>query len=262
MQLEEEKRLCYVAMTRAKTELLLTWRKEVSVFTSEGIRTVRRGRSRFLDILATSAKSKKESKPLTADTTAVFRRTSDNGQSNGHPAPESTRRDYTTGNGYMQRKAVFTNGPKNNYSSRLKQPAPSSAAKVDPYRKTPSEHRRPSSLQRPWSGTVSSPSVSTPPRPTRPVDSGRRAQHNGTTPRTNGETRRSASAKPTKKNRTMDSTWFFPVGSQVVHKNLGKGTVQEPPPTASQELLVRVLFENGRTLEFPAHGSDITPAIF
>jgi DNA helicase II / ATP-dependent DNA helicase PcrA len=49
--LEEEKRLCYVAMTRAKTELMMTWRKEVKMFTANGVRTVERKRSRFLDIL-------------------------------------------------------------------------------------------------------------------------------------------------------------------------------------------------------------------
>jgi hypothetical protein len=38
-------------MTRAKTELLMTWRKEVPIFTKEGIRTVKKTRSRFLDVL-------------------------------------------------------------------------------------------------------------------------------------------------------------------------------------------------------------------
>jgi DNA helicase-2/ATP-dependent DNA helicase PcrA len=30
--LEEEKRLCYVAMTQAKTQLVLTWQREVTNF--------------------------------------------------------------------------------------------------------------------------------------------------------------------------------------------------------------------------------------
>jgi DNA helicase-2/ATP-dependent DNA helicase PcrA len=51
-ELEEERRLCYVAMTRAKTELYLTWRQVVSVFTGQGIRQESRRRSRFLNILA------------------------------------------------------------------------------------------------------------------------------------------------------------------------------------------------------------------
>jgi UvrD-like helicase C-terminal domain len=48
---QEEKRLCYVAMTRAKTELVMTWRLEVSAFTNGGIKTFKRNRSRFLDVL-------------------------------------------------------------------------------------------------------------------------------------------------------------------------------------------------------------------
>jgi len=58
----------------------------------------------------------------------------------------------------------------------------------------------------------------------------------------------------------MDSTWFFPVGSDVVHNNFGRGVVlQPPPPGKDKELLVRVQFENGRTMEFPANGSDLSP---
>ena len=54
--------------------------------------------------------------------------------------------------------------------------------------------------------------------------------------------------------------WFFPVGKKVVHMNLGKGTVVEPPPFSKiEDAKVRVLFENGKTLEFPALGSDILP---
>lgn len=48
---EEERRLCYVAMTRAKTELVLTWRREVPMFCKDGIKVVDRKRSRFLDVL-------------------------------------------------------------------------------------------------------------------------------------------------------------------------------------------------------------------
>jgi hypothetical protein len=58
----------------------------------------------------------------------------------------------------------------------------------------------------------------------------------------------------------MDSTWFFPVGSQIVHRNFGRGKVlQPPPPSESKDLLVRVEFENGKQMEFPAAGTDIGP---
>lgn len=57
--LEEEKRICYVAMTRAKTWLILTWRKIVSVPPTSQFtqwRNVERNRSRFLDALVTNKK--------------------------------------------------------------------------------------------------------------------------------------------------------------------------------------------------------------
>uniref|UniRef100_A0A7S4AC05 DNA 3'-5' helicase n=1 Tax=Pseudo-nitzschia australis TaxID=44445 RepID=A0A7S4AC05_9STRA len=63
VQLEEEKRLCYVAMTRAKTRLILTWRKEVTSFSNwsdKGPNTQSKQRSRFLNAIV-SRKSKARS---------------------------------------------------------------------------------------------------------------------------------------------------------------------------------------------------------
>lgn len=61
-------------------------------------------------------------------------------------------------------------------------------------------------------------------------------------------------------NKPFDSTLFYPIGSDVVHNNFGKGVVLQPPPsTDSTKLLVRVKFDNGRTMEFPADGHDLVP---
>ncbi len=51
VELSEERRLCYVAMTRAKTHLVLTWRREVSYFAGSTFKTKDADRSRFLRIL-------------------------------------------------------------------------------------------------------------------------------------------------------------------------------------------------------------------
>ena len=54
IQLDEEKRLCYVAMTRSKTHLIMTWRKQVTSFSNwsdAGPVTVNKKRSRFLDVM-------------------------------------------------------------------------------------------------------------------------------------------------------------------------------------------------------------------
>jgi len=55
IELEEERRLCFVAMTRAKTNLMLTWRKSVDVFRGQGgVSTISTDRSRFLNALVNS----------------------------------------------------------------------------------------------------------------------------------------------------------------------------------------------------------------
>jgi len=64
IELEEERRLCYVAMTRAKTHLIMTWRREIIKFFGQGIKVQKGERSRFLDVFVTkkSSKNRKASK--------------------------------------------------------------------------------------------------------------------------------------------------------------------------------------------------------
>lgn len=57
-----------------------------------------------------------------------------------------------------------------------------------------------------------------------------------------------------------DSTWFFPVGSSVVHLTHGAGTVLAPPPNnADGEMLVRVKFAGGKEVDVLAMGTDLFP---
>ncbi|KAL7453249.1 hypothetical protein ACHAWC_004912 [Mediolabrus comicus] len=60
VELSEERRLCYVAMTRAKTHLVLTWRREVSYFAGAAFKTKDTDRSRFLRILVSKQGSGKK----------------------------------------------------------------------------------------------------------------------------------------------------------------------------------------------------------
>lgn len=85
IELAEERRLCYVAMTRAKTHLVLTWRKEVSYFAGAAFRTKDAIRSRFLDVLV----SKKRNKAVDPGP----KPSNSKGQSN----PYSTRKGTFTG---------------------------------------------------------------------------------------------------------------------------------------------------------------------
>lgn len=57
--LEEEKRLFYVSMTRAKTELIMTWRKQVWTSFKDKYILVNKQPSRFLKVVLTT-KGKKE----------------------------------------------------------------------------------------------------------------------------------------------------------------------------------------------------------
>lgn len=58
IELSEERRLCYVAMTRAKTHLILTWRREVSYFAGNTFQYKDADRSRFLNMLVNKADGK------------------------------------------------------------------------------------------------------------------------------------------------------------------------------------------------------------
>jgi hypothetical protein len=58
----------------------------------------------------------------------------------------------------------------------------------------------------------------------------------------------------------MDSTWFYPVGSEVEHKKFGRGTVLPPPAISIDQttMSVRVKFDNGQEYEFSASGTDLS----
>ena len=58
VELDEERRLCYVAMTRAKSFLIMTWRREVTSFFGQGFKVDTASRSRFLDALVSKKKGK------------------------------------------------------------------------------------------------------------------------------------------------------------------------------------------------------------
>lgn len=72
VELSEERRLCYVAMTRAKTHLVLTWRREVSYFAGSAFKTKDADRSRFLRILV--SKRDGGNKPKATSSTGIGQR--------------------------------------------------------------------------------------------------------------------------------------------------------------------------------------------
>jgi ATP-dependent exoDNAse (exonuclease V) beta subunit len=249
--LEEEKRLCYVAMTRAKTELFMTWRQETRQFTKDGIRTINRKRSRFLDILV--GKSGKDAKSNASSSKPALDR-------NNYGA-----RQYTTGQ----------NNPPSSYSK-----TPYSARRPLPYPSRPKPvvvppprfneldgtsrvyaKRKASPVERPLENQTPARQQQVPSRAAQPVaNQPPRRQQQG--PISKATATQSTTVKP-KAPRSKDSTWFFPVGSAVVHKSGGKGVVLPPPSGRDPEtgdILVRVKFDSGDTRNYSVSGSDISPA--
>ena len=312
--LEEEKRLCYVAMTRAKTRLIMTWRKEVTGFSSwsdDGPRTTDKTRSRFLDVLVSKKSGSKSSgKPTDSSlrargtgisvpsrsTSRSFSSTSfspsNNGSTslrNGDTSPRPASREYSSSQKPWQKKSQWD---REAVEGGMGKPVAKAVPRDAPAMKSPQRPagtngiRQPPGIVSRIKPIVNSPTISRAP-PARNVQTGGntgRSNGNGlNTPRpqtaskpregpfANGSpvNHRQASTPNTRssppkarqaESTAMDSTWFYPVGSQVVHRNFGRGKVlQPPPPSDSKDLLVRVQFENGKQMEFPAAGADIGP---
>jgi ATP-dependent exoDNAse (exonuclease V) beta subunit len=295
--LEEEKRLCYVAMTRAKTQLVLTWRKEVTNFASwsdDGPRTAAKDRSRFLDALV-SKKSKagdstgpKSKQAKARDSDQLLRQRRGSATTAGSQPRRSSPNAPMPSRAYSS-TAVSTKtnvdrargAPSINRGLKPKSPAQnfdrdsprtdgvSNRKNAVPVRSRPAEPIGQQQFERvkKQPGDISLGKGLSTQSPASHIDSSRvikskRPQENVPKNGSKGSDVTFAASKKSEpqENRSFDSTWFFPVGSDVIHGNFGKGVVlQPPPPGKGNDLLVRVEFDNGRTMEFPASGTDIVP---
>jgi hypothetical protein len=326
--LEEEKRLCYVAMTRAKTQLIMTWRKEVTGFSAwsdDGPRTTDKTRSRFLDVLVSKKTGSKSSGKSNDDvlrtrgssisvpsrsTSRSFSSTSfsssNNGSTssrNGDTNPRPASREYSSSQKPWQKKSQWNQSkesepihptlPAKRASSTIsrnreaveggmekptvkavprdtsamqnsQRPAgingtrqpPGIVSKIKPIVNDATISRAPPASDGQTGGNKPRPQTASKPREGPFADGSPVNHRQASAPNTRSSPPKARQAKSTE----MDSTWFYPVGSQVVHQNFGRGKVlQPPPPSESKDLLVRVEFENGKQMEFPAAGTDIGP---
>ena len=336
VELEEEKRLCYVAMTRAKTQLCMTWRKEVTNYASwsdSGSRTSQKDRSRFLDALVS-----KKSKTNNNGSTIPKRRDVNNGTGRSNAQP---RRNYSTGMttanetrrcppvGNVARQ-ISRSSARSNDSSDFQLASPR-RNNNGAYHEVESSHSkgRDSPRQERNRGTqdrsrgklhnhvvphdvdrkvvlkkkkkkkkslTSSPELATnlsrgvttkrssPPQnyrsPSTPPEERRQPQRSfrssplssraepetaSITPNTQPAASRRAASRgsssaSSSQSAGFDSTWIFPIGSDVTHKSFGKGKVLPPPSSGpDKEMMVRVEFQNGKTMEFHAGENSITP---
>jgi DNA helicase II / ATP-dependent DNA helicase PcrA len=242
--LDEERRLCYVAMTRAKNNLIMTWRREVSIFQGESFRTVERERSRFLDLLVTKQESG----------TSVISRSDSKMQGltgvvrSSLSAPPHHTTESRTLTSYAQPQSARLGQYKNdltNMSDKLDaQLKRVTSQKKDvknvgeirailSQKTLPGETRYPSEL-----------SNSSKARQTSDLKDDLPRKRKSTTPR---------------EDKHFDSTWFFPVGSSVVHPQHGPGKVLPPPPDQNGEIMVRVQFKEGQQIDLPAMTRDLFP---
>lgn len=296
VELEEEKRLCYVAMTRAKTELLMTWRKEVPIFTKEGVRTVKKARSRFLDVLVKKAvkgsdaskedDGKRKGDKKTTGTSHVFRKSSTleegrrqrSTQQLVRPQEATPRRSSP----YLNKGRV-EKSPKARTSSQLDRRSlydfsarlPSSSSSYD---EPPATHKQTSKPLYDLTATLpvkDTPSYSQPTpiknsstvKPSRSSTSNKvatNASHRSAPYAKVASNPSPPSSSPTqtkKEAKSVDSTWFYPVGSVVTHKKFGRGVVVESGPSSANNLGVLVHFDSGDKKEFCATGNEISLAL-
>ena len=304
VELAEECRLCYVAMTRAKSDLFMTWRKEAAVFTpntDSGFRYVKRNRSRFLDALVTNKKNGEDSAPgglRKGDQRKSLAYNEESGgvggggglRGNGLVSPG--RKLKSNGDARLrQRKEpgagrLYSNGAATDYQERLNRVAAMSNPAVKGRTSTPpSNNGAGATSNRVRKATTAGSDRSIPNQsqsPSRPTTKTNSLQHRSSSTTTTTTTSRQepprpktspardlpvtstfASARqPVPKRKTapaaMDSTWFYPVGSTVIHPRHGRGVVLNPPPPC-EEMFVRVKFEGADTVDISAHGDDLRP---
>jgi len=286
--LSEERRLCYVAMTRAKTHLVLTWRREVSYFAGAKFAFRDAVRSRFLDVLVTKKKAKSSQggvNPSGSNKSSIRK-----GFKSGLELGSMTKRQlHSEANRYLASGSEawddWEPSSRKNLIRKMPLIKPITVGGVDQRQSTPSSQswNRPHHSGNKVGQMPSSPNYmnSSPnrgqtrasfqegSRATSRIQGERPPQivtKNGSVPKRPNQTTRRETARRGDNAASlrgepppeMDSTMFFPVGSPVKHNLHGRGIVR-PPPSAdkrfAEKLLVRVMFsEEGQEWDLPMDG--------
>jgi DNA helicase-2/ATP-dependent DNA helicase PcrA len=234
VQLDEERRLCYVAMTRAKDHLVMTWRREVSVFAGQEFRSMSKKPSRFVNSLGSKRSNGSKSKSRGTGTQRRAAAPGKNTQHRSFPRTSSLAGVYgppKKAKGSQMFRSTWDVGPQ------------------QPDRRTPIQ------LQRRGSHRAV---------PTNAPSRARRMQakviQNAPLPgrlysNDNSSPHRLSYERTKSREQFLDSTWFYPVGSSVVHRVYGEGKVLEPRDKEN----VRVQFNNGQEISMPAMEAELFP---
>lgn len=224
VELAEERRLCYVAMTRARTHLVMTWRREVSYFAGQSFKYRDAVRSRFLDRIVSKRENKKKRAQPSKQSSQV------------HQRPKS--------GGRLRPRA------KESQSSAIKRRNLHSRSSVDWSMWEPSGKK----IHMKTSNPTIKASTQSSNKPMKKSDTPKRLRKRTGGQSNEFETRLSRvrdkekigiSTRVPEPPPQLDSTTFFPVGSPVSHRFHGRGTVLEPPmgdAEFSKKMRVRVEF--------------------
>jgi len=214
-------------MTRAKTYLIMTSRKEVMKFYGQGIKVDRAERSRFLDALV-SKKSQKKSGTQEAEPR------SSRGKPLGEHATKRGRSAQSVSNADGSGRSSRQNSGNLDRLSRKDWKYATGAGRAGSTNNA--ALRSVQGTSRNGWGV--------------PSDRARK----GTTPKTQNRMKGS----PTNNDREnrdappeFDSTLFFPIGSPVIHAIHGTGKVITPSSSSNEPMMVNVRFKDGMELPFP-----------
>jgi hypothetical protein len=237
----------------------MSWRQEVPIFTADGIRTVQKQRSRFLDVLVS-----KKAGPSNENGVRTATKTLERAQQTRSLSKDALSR--ASGKPHATSNRKYSNLSSERLSAKPPSP-PSTAKTTKKLTGTASVYAR--KMQLPFDAMAEAPRA-----PKRPSTSTPRPSNVGVAPsspsyglpriETSVPARRSgaSSGQKTSEARSIDSTWFFPVGSKVRHRHLGEGVVLPPvPPEKDAEIAVLVEFRNGEQRKFPVQTADLSPIV-
>ena len=215
------------------------------IFTPAGAKTVPKRRSRFLDVLVSKKAGPFHGKIVASKATKTLERKQQTRSANTDaflrgPVPPQTTRSTKYSSAASIRPSVVPLPP----AQTQKKLTGTASVYARKHSSFDTMMEAPQSPKRPLASTPRPPNVRAPRAessvPLRPNDA--------------------LSGHVMSQPRSIDSTWFFPVGSKVRHQQLGEGVVLPPLQQGmSVEMPVLVEFHNGEQREFPVETAELSP---
>ena len=263
MELEEERRLCYVAMTRARTYLFMTWRRQVQTFFGQGFQILEPNRSRFLNALMSSknkTKKTKTKKMKTNTKTMTKQIVNDNGEHWKSKRDSMPSRSVSGGGG----------GAKVNYRNTTAQEL---SKNVRPVSVTPLNNNN---IVNDWNPSLQKSKLRPPSVSSQLRKQAKQISWENWNPKPKAKMKTKSKPKPKIKDNhsysitepkrlsvtqtdminqsaTSNDKHAYPIGCKVKYSIHGIGTVIQSKYTSS----LRVEFDTGIRVDFPSNGKGL-----